>query len=478
MLPIIDAKNCPTRLESLELGLRYSLIEMTRLASFLENSSVKHIRFIGGGSGRQYFGDQIETVLQLLVPESPKTIELNQRLSKEITQKQRENLYSWQIEDLKTRIENEIELKYNTFDANELSKVNDDNDDSNIEYKKYTYKWTSKIETIKFDFNGNFSKGFLRLAKRMITPQRVRMAYKNLKGLSIGWKRCNVIDYICGLILNNLGFQLESLHLRLNDDSGTRLEKINWQFTANNYPCTKDAISSSWFPRNVRHLCLGSEMANMFDVIHFAMMPKLKHLSIAFDMEIERAEIEHYININQIRNLNSFICNGLQSLHFGFINVGVHRLTDWYKSLDKIESIFKENDNSNVKLANNFILKIDTEIDCIDEPPCANVKAQRLFVKLNSLRSLLFRQLSSVMFGFRIDAHKCPFSDDVIKILKDLTANGDETKVVHANVAHDLFAIVWKSKTASNEKFTCDSCHIEPIHEFDCEWCEAHPWLD
>ena len=156
------------------------------LVQFAQNSTSRakrlHVEWL------RSFGDDD---LQLWVPESPKMIELNQRLSKEITPKQREKLHSWQIEKLENDIKNEVELKYNTFDVNELNqvKMNESN-----EYK-YKYEWSTSIEMLSMNKCGykqsedDYNPIHVALVKDKLTSQRVKTAYKNMKCRS-GNNRC------------------------------------------------------------------------------------------------------------------------------------------------------------------------------------------------------------------------------------------------------------------------------------------------
>ena len=109
-----------------------------------------------------------------------------------------------------------------------------------------------------------------------------------------------IVSCIATMILNNLAFQLESLHL---DD------KVHgWEFMSNNYthPCTKDTMNNSWFPRNVKQLCLQktkfSSPTAVWSVINCTMLPKLKHLQIQWDFESG----DNFEQI-PIKNLTSFV---------------------------------------------------------------------------------------------------------------------------------------------------------------------------
>ena len=132
---------------------------------------------------------ETENLLRLLIPESPKAIELNQRLTNEITPKQRETLHSWQIEKLENNIKNEIELKYSTFDANQLSEMSDNNDDNNNTIKqKYKYKWSTSIEMLSFHCYSLTAVNLTQSLKDKLTPLRVTT------GIFNGWSSIRFIS--------------------------------------------------------------------------------------------------------------------------------------------------------------------------------------------------------------------------------------------------------------------------------------------
>ena len=190
---------------------------------------------------------------------------------------------------------------------------NDNNDNNNRQYK---YKWSTSIEMLHFEFDGDDDHvsndhGLMPLLRNKLTHQRVKTAYKNLKAFSIGIQRHNLTDYACDIILNNLAFQLKSLHLNLSSTYQVELHGVdvglkaleNWKFISNKYPCTKEAFNCTWYPRNIEHLCLGRGISSLIQSITSSMFPKLKHLKISIS------------NDCQLQNLKSFIYNGLQSLH-------------------------------------------------------------------------------------------------------------------------------------------------------------------
>ena len=95
---------------------------------------------------KKKFQKCINNFLDIIAPLSPKTIELNSRLANEIiiTQdmKKHGSNHNKQIADIK----DEIELKYNTFDANQLLSF-----DENVNKSKcFKYQWESGIKMLSF----------------------------------------------------------------------------------------------------------------------------------------------------------------------------------------------------------------------------------------------------------------------------------------------------------------------------------------
>ena len=206
-------------------GCKDHEIELSKLFPILQNPCVKQLRLNHldeRGVDNLISKKKAQNLLQLTVPESPKAIELNQRLQKEINGLQGNQLYSWQIEKLENKIKNEIELKYNTFDANELSEG------------KYKYQWSTNIELLEFDrLWFGVSEEIMELFKDKLTCQRVKSAYKNLRGLIIGGIGKDLGAFVCQTMLNNLACQLESLHLNCENEYVGLMDK--WKFISNDY---------------------------------------------------------------------------------------------------------------------------------------------------------------------------------------------------------------------------------------------------
>ena len=348
-----------------------------------------------------------ENLLQLIIPESPKDIELNQRLSKEISDEQRNKLHSWQIEKLENNIRNEIELKYDTFDINDLSKVNDN--DINCRKNKYKYQWSTNIEMLEFDvFWFRANNEILELLKDKLTCQRIKSAYKNLRGLIIDDVENNFGVFTCQMMLNTVACQLESLHFNCHSDYIGMIDK--WHFVSNDYPCVKDRMNSSWFPKNLKHLCLSNYDDTWGKILtNCTKLTKLKHLKIGSCVGYEDG-----LYRDGMDNITSFVNNGLESLHFRFDHVHAeHVFTNRDdRLLNKICAIFKSgnnnnnnNNNNDAKLANNFILKLEFEIPQLytnQETALMPYDENYLIDDLNSLYSSLCVCFRNAMFAFKI----------------------------------------------------------------------------
>ena len=110
---LLDSQHEVVHIERIVLD-RMSQSEITNLFSVLAHWKVKQLCF-GACVVKCNSPKEMEGLLQLLVPESPKAIELNQKLKNEITQEKRNTSHSWEIDKLEKNIKNEIELKYNTM---------------------------------------------------------------------------------------------------------------------------------------------------------------------------------------------------------------------------------------------------------------------------------------------------------------------------------------------------------------------------
>ena len=97
----------------------------------------------------------------MLVPLSPQDYELQQRLKPEITDEMRKTKQSLEIEKLENKIQQEINVKYNTFDENELSNDN------------ITKEWAANIEMIELcDCHDNLHPAIFDQLDARLTQKR------------------------------------------------------------------------------------------------------------------------------------------------------------------------------------------------------------------------------------------------------------------------------------------------------------------
>ena len=293
--------------------------------------SLKQIEFWESGlSCGRLDKDGIDLFLQMIIPQSPKNVELKCRLNNEITDEVKKNKQLWQIDEMKQNIKNEIDEKYKPkFDENELNELNDSNS-----LKNKQYKWHSQIELLSFvDFDRELESTLDEpisqyLMSQLDDSQRIKNGLSNLQSfeckylplLSLGeYQELEDLAtdiYLCGSILNNTANQLTSLHI---DNSVNGL--WHWDFVKNEYPCTKESIQQLWFPANVEHLCWKHNNESVGEPfwyqINSTMFPKLKHLKIIDDGDsIAKIMTENTDRQNEIvSNVSSLVKNGLESLH-------------------------------------------------------------------------------------------------------------------------------------------------------------------
>ena len=318
----------------------------------------------------------IDVFLQMIIPQSPKDLELKHRLNNKITEDIKKKKQLWQIEEMKQNIKHDIDKKYKPkFDENELTLKNS---------QKSHYQWHSSIEMLSFvDFDHLYNlemddpmSNHLKNELKLNNSQRIKNGLSTLQSLEC--KQLSIIlrdeyfnplslylttdIYIISAILNNTGYQLISLHV---DNSMTQL--WDWNFIKNNYPCTKTSLQESWFPLNVQHLCWKqnntTDKEPFWYKINSTMFPKLKHLKIIDDAD-SMATILNNTNENKherdlkkqeiVTNISSLVSNGLESLH-----IEVNRLS----GIDFESSIHLNKNKSKNKNKKQNFRKIGVNID-------------------------------------------------------------------------------------------------------------------
>ena len=285
--------------------------------------------------------------LDIIVPLSPKACELKERIDKEFKDASKiKNKTTDEIDLIKKQIKQEIDFKYNTFDANELNTFPIMN--SNGEYKS-NYKYASPITQLSFD-NCNCdiaTTNVMEFLNKELTQQRIQNGLANLKSLTLRRWNCyfGVVDnglvLFYAKLLNSISNQLESLHT--TDDMNLFEQK--WLFAQTVVNCDKTSLSDSprieeqqrttWYPANLTHLCLysnsySSSTKHLWHHVSAKTFHKLQHLTINNLMDAPNTEIitqglEYNLHLsdsnnecNVIDNIASLVGNGLTSLQFRF----------------------------------------------------------------------------------------------------------------------------------------------------------------
>ena len=476
--------------------------------------------------------EDIDNFLQLIVPLSPKEIELRKRLKKEITNEMRESKQLWEIEKLENDIKDEIDEKYDPkFDENELNTINDENK-SMQSMQKRKYEWNCQLEMLSLvDFDNGSDEPddhgdeLLQHCISQLVPNRIEQALVNLRGLclrgDIDWN-CPTIGPLAAALLNTLTNQLVSLHI---DDHLLASLCNDWSFVKNNYPCTKASIGESWHPSNVEEMCFiyaGYPLSRKFLLkINSSMFPKLKHLKVEQTVEEELFCINSEKNI-WINNLSSLIINGLESLQIRFtkldfrdfatnFNVGTYEnrqnrilIND---ILQYIREIFakSKNDSLNRLKQNRMIVKLEFDIrlpsigSMDSDNMVLDVKntLQSIGTKLLLIYSWLAKQYDRVMLGFKLRIlgyGSCPWvwlfdiRNDIKKLVKEhIVFQNEDCKVVDISITEQaeflngnpkelVFAAMFKSLNKGETNMSCQFCHMEPKFKYHCNRCQATPW--
>ena len=274
-------------------------------------------------------------------------------------------------------------------------------------------------------------------------------------------------------LLNNICNQLTSLHI--GDYAalfwyGSEMNNSKWKFLeyskCSSYPCTKremteketrDMKKQSWFPSNVKELCLFDAMEkwNLFNVpdkktqhfwhesIKSQLFPNLRRLKIINDLDDKNIKLfgssDHECSDKLFRkitisNIISLIENGLESID---LTMGGLEYRDFVDELDDDDDKYKHNQNRNpfdpkqivsffheildeieVSIVNNkrpFILKLSMDLCPIgrtdyESKVYTSVVSDKMKMNFSNLLNqvgLLFINLShkfshNVMFAFKI----------------------------------------------------------------------------
>ena len=258
----------------------------------------------------------VRQLLQIVAPLSPKEIELQQRIETEITDKLTKKTTEYEIENLQKKIEMEVNDKYE-------KKFNE----SDLSYDKNEVgRESSVLEMLSFELCcATHSPEIIQLVRDEFTLNRIQSTLINLKAIAIDQTRLidgqDMFCTICVILLNSICNQLESLHI---GDECSKLRK--WKFIENNYCCTKEARQASWFPANVKELCLTDHKyhdhprkENMWQKICKDIFPKLEHLRCVIVVDQNNAPFLSNLRSNSLGdNFCGLVDNGLKSASLTF----------------------------------------------------------------------------------------------------------------------------------------------------------------
>ena len=331
---------------------------------------------------KEYFDEDINTIeelLQMLMPLSPQDHELQQRLKHEITDEMQKTKQVWEIEKLKKNIQNEIDLKYNKFDENELSDPNNmnNNKNKNKNNNNNNTQWASSLEMIELCCCcGIFPDFVLESVRNQLVEYRIVNSLKNLKALALRPKGDDSLltNLIGNTLLNYICNKLTSLHISDYTGLDAYVDQCQWKFLqfskCSSYPCTKRVMTEtekkemnkqSWFPLNVKQLCLfdNTNISNerfIPNIPHFwhesvncQLFPNLRHLTIMNRLDNKNIKLfTNNFNLNNsfgkktISNISSLIKNGLQSLQLQIKDL---EYRDFNATLDINEYKYNKNRN-------------------------------------------------------------------------------------------------------------------------------------
>ena len=245
-------------------------------------------------------------------------------------------------------------------------------------------------------------------------------------------------------------------------------------------------------------------------LLNHEMFPNLKHLKIEDTMDrINQETLKHTTNMykkkkeNIISNISSFIENGLQSLHIKLDNCSYKfwlqntcrrylsgRMTLQQMShqveidqmLDFILHIFQtgnnNNNNNNKKNhnnSNNSGILISKYINVmLGFKLCLNIKVNNDDIDAYDIDAYSDRyqqqQTHPEMLNiFESEVKKYLFQQIIFQ--SDETRKVDKITITDDNNNKMLVAAVIKNWNTSEESSSCQSCHMEPKYQFECNSC-------
>ena len=484
--------------------------------------------------------ESIDELLQILIPLSPKEIELKNRLSKEITNEIKNNLTIDEIQKLEERIKNQVyEENEKKFDENELTYH--DNDDKKMqEEDKNNVVLT---EMLSLDHcEASSTQNLIDFIGNTLTIKRLQSSLTNLKALDIcGISKCehDIFGEICTILLNNICNQLESLHI---DDDLVGLKK--WKFVENNYTDINDGdqYKQSWFPSNITHLCVYSQpklndnddedddededdSIPFWHCVSSHNFPKLQHLRVSNVSNDCNNEHLCHSNAPVVSQFAGLIKNGLKSFYLTLQKLEMRDLVNeditpeffdqdcllfderkvfpLLSFLNNFCQLLQCSCNPCNKDMDEFILKLKLQIDlptyhnaveaCNIYDAILSCKFKQEFVKLLNQILMIFVWLKYV-FRSAMLCFKMTFDGDETMlgavqsvcnsiVGEQVSMKSDSSRVVDAKVRQRgrtlWFAVVWKNfvTAAPNIPYNCVASHCEPQCAFCCDLCKPTSWL-
>ena len=465
----------------------------------------------------------LDQLLQIIVPLSPKQIELKNRLTKELTQEIQSKLRPQEIDELRSKIINQVDEKYNPkFDENEI-------------HHGKKYEWHSPVEMIEMiTSHGNVEHAqVVSHLSSQLSSQRIQGSLTNLKSVALGRlgsrnpeSQLEAFECIGVSLLNNVCNQLESLHI---DDT---MEGINgWKFVQNEYPYTKQSKNKWWHPANIKQLCLYSRAmpqdANSEHLWHKInggeMFSKLKHLKIQNTLDICN---QQFLTNSSNASINGRLSH-LSSLELRFTRLQLKDIYDHHADLiceNKYENrdsclidellltiqnmIVASSRNSKIENENeskkkDFVLKIALEFDVSSNDNIENTvkekelqqqskKLDKIGASLSMLYLSLLNYFGNIMVCFKLIFTKHGKNRNVVNMIgtqigkfvarnKMIFSSSDSQAV---DIRWDnssqkvLFAVVFKNVNTGTGNVSCSRSHMEPTFEYSCSNCKPTPWLE
>ena len=470
----------------------------------LQSNGVKRIDFNGFyllSNDTEGDRENLDIFLQIIMPLSPKEIELRDRLKLETKHEMKQLQQSWEVEKVKKQIENEIDCKYDSkFDENELSFC---------ENKPF-----SSLEILSLNdcrvvsYQPMPQPGMLRYCDKQLDSQRIKSSLAKLKGLALTNEDCSIFGRISSAILNNITNQLRSLHI---DNLSIGYVCNDWKFIKNRYPCAKENKTKSWFPANLQELCFQlagdptQESYRFWYRINPNTFPQLKRLRVVDCDNRDDYLLDHIL----IQNISSLVGNGLQSLELGFFNnllndvnvsgkygrIGIDRMLK-IVGAGLVEAKTGGIDiSTNYSFSNNFILKLqfnvrldsytyedDGTVYCDDD--LSQSWVDDISLRLLNIVSSLDVIYSDFMFGFKLVFDNVNDKDHIFGILRQTLDNHPtyqgSTKQkcsVDKQLKHErdsIMLVVTFKKFNVGRDNSCsvtNFCNMDPNFEFDCDGC-------